>query len=398
MNKNSKTAYLAFLGLTALLNIAANLAHPVTPTLIKNLNLGSYMFGVAFASMAFTQFLFSPFWGKMTTVIGERKQMLIGCLGYALAQFLFMISTTELGIILARLLAGLCMSAVMVASLTYVIRISPLEIRGRNLTYYTTITTVAATFGYLIGGVIGDFSVQGSFLLQVAMLILSGFMFFTFVLNRNQLQQLNRKEMIKEMNPFKSIFEGCKIMSFMLILLFIISFVASSATTAYDQSFNYYIKDIFNFKPSYNGYIKALIGIVSLIANMTICIWIQKKKDISFSLMNIFLICAISLFAITQVQNLWIFLSINIIFFATNSIYLPLIQNLCTQYSSDSTQGTIMGFYNSMKSLGMIIGALIAGFIYTEDPKLPFMVASAGFLISVLLLAYYLHKKKQSKA
>ena len=87
-----KKSMMIFFFLSIFQNIANNLAHPVTPTLIKNLNLGNYMFGVAYAAMAFGQFLFSPFWGKMTKVIGERKQMTIGVLGYALGQFMFMIA------------------------------------------------------------------------------------------------------------------------------------------------------------------------------------------------------------------------------------------------------------------------------------------------------------------
>ena len=43
--------------------IACNLAHPMTPAIIKTLHLGDYMFGLAFAAMAITNFLFSPFWG-----------------------------------------------------------------------------------------------------------------------------------------------------------------------------------------------------------------------------------------------------------------------------------------------------------------------------------------------
>ena len=47
----------------AIESLAANLAHPITPTLIHNLNLPDYMFGLMFAGMSVTNFLFSPFWG-----------------------------------------------------------------------------------------------------------------------------------------------------------------------------------------------------------------------------------------------------------------------------------------------------------------------------------------------
>lgn len=84
-----------FLFITILTNISMNLAHPVTPTFIKSLNIGNYMFGVAYAAMAAGQFLFSPLAGKMTKSIGEKKEMTVGLLLYAIGQFLFMSSKTE---------------------------------------------------------------------------------------------------------------------------------------------------------------------------------------------------------------------------------------------------------------------------------------------------------------
>ena len=47
MNKNK---LLVFFIINGLFNLAANYAHPITPTVIKNLELGDYMFGVAYLS------------------------------------------------------------------------------------------------------------------------------------------------------------------------------------------------------------------------------------------------------------------------------------------------------------------------------------------------------------
>ena len=52
-----KTRFAAFFAAMTLFNLAANFAHPVTPTVIKNLNLHDYMFGLALAAMLFTNFL-----------------------------------------------------------------------------------------------------------------------------------------------------------------------------------------------------------------------------------------------------------------------------------------------------------------------------------------------------
>ena len=393
----SKHLFYQFLFINAFQNITSNLAHPVTPTLIKNLQLGDYMFGVAFAAMSFTNFLFSPFWGKMSEIIGEKKIMVFGCVGYAVSQLIFMLAGNEFDIIIARMLAGFFMGGTMVSTLTYIIRISSMENRGQNLTILTTVGTVFSTFGYLIGGLLGDWSIQSSFILQICLLLIISILYGFFILDHPTSEKISKKQIVKEINPLKSIWDSREILSLFLVLLFFITFTASMSTTAYDQSFNYYIKDIFDFKPSYNGFIKASIGIVSLLSNMTVCIWIQKKKDISLSLIVIFTISAICLFSLTLTDQISIFLVINMIFFASNSIYLPLIQNLFTRISNGSNSNRIMGFYNAMKSLGMIVGALIAGFSYAIKPELPFLFASIGFLFSIVILfIYYYRKKHQS--
>ena len=99
---NSKTRTRAFFATMILFNLAANFAHPVTPTIIKELGLHDYMFGLALAVMMSVNFLVSPFWGKINTYISSRKTLLVCCVGYGAAQLLFCYSTTEGGILLAR--------------------------------------------------------------------------------------------------------------------------------------------------------------------------------------------------------------------------------------------------------------------------------------------------------
>ena len=49
----------------------------------------------------------------------------------------------------------------------------------------------------------------------------------------------------------------------------------------------------------------------------------------------------------------------------------------------------IMGFYNATKSLGGIIGSLVAGFIYTRGPKLAFVFAGIVLLVATLFSVVY---------
>ena len=380
-----------FLLISMLINISMNLAHPVTPTFIKNLNLGNYMFGVAFAAMATGQFIFSPLVGKLTKSIGERKEMTAGLLLYALGQFMFMSSKTEVMITVARLFGGASISLYTVSALTYIIRISSEHTHGKNLTIYTMIQTVFATFGYLIGGVIGDKSIYYAFYLQLFCLVCAALL--TYILSIDSKEMKKEKIIFKEINPFQFLFNGKGYLTSALVILLVVTFVASIASTAYDQTFNYYIKDIFNFKPSHNGYIKAATGIACLIVNMTIAIKIQQHYDLGKSLIVIFSICFMLLAAFVKIENISAVLVIAVIYFAVNSIYLPIIQNLSVQNCSKESRGIVVGYSNSMKSLGMIFGGLIAGFVYGLNPTYPFILAAVIFLLSAVGSFIYVKKR-----
>ena len=53
-----------------------------------------------------------------------------------------------------------------------------------------------------------------------------------------------------------------------------------------------------------------------------------------------------------------------------------------------------MGFYQSMNSLGGIFGALFAGLIYKQGPKLPFILAFVAFSIASVVGFVYVKKYK----
>ena len=97
---------IVFFIINGMFNLAANFAHPITPTVIKNLALGDYMFGVAYGAMMGLNFLFSPFWGKLNEQINSKTTMLICGIGYAVGQILFWQSTSQTTLIFARMFSG----------------------------------------------------------------------------------------------------------------------------------------------------------------------------------------------------------------------------------------------------------------------------------------------------
>ncbi len=390
MNKStSNTKITLFLMVIALESLAANFAHPVTPTIIKSLNLPDYMFGVAFAGMAFTNFLFSPFWANMVSRLSSRLVLLICCCGYGGGQILFMLGRDEVSILFARLVSGLFVGGIFVAYLTYIINEAPSLIRGKYLALNATFQTVFGAFGYLVGGYLGLVSIPLTFMVQAGLLILSGILFYLIAKNQ---QEPNKDVLIRSANPFKSFLEAKDFMNKMFFIIFIVVFITSSASTAYEQNFNYYIKDIFGFTSNYNGMLKAGVGFISLIANTTICMWIMDKKDVKKTLVFIFML-AFGLLELIFINKAMLpFIIINIVYFGINAIYIPLLQDVVANCTNHDNANQVMGFYNAVKSMGMVAGALFAGFIYAFGAGLTFLAAGLFFLASAIIMELWRKK------
>lgn len=389
---NNKMTLFLFFVLVAIENMAANFAHPITPTLIQNLQLPDYSFGVLYAGMAFTNFLFSPMWAKQVHRLGSKKVLSICCCGYGIAQILFSIMTTLPTILMARLFAGFFVGGIMVSFLTYIIHVCEEEKRGKYLALSATFSSVFGAFGYMVGGFVGVYSIQFTFVMQSVTLILCGVCFYA-CMREDRIESKGQFHILKDANPFQAFIDAKHFMSVAFAILFLSVFLSSTAVTAYDQCFNYFIKDQFLLNSSYNGMVKAIMGFISLLANTTICVWLMKKTDLRKSSIVVMLIGMLCLSGIAGIEKLVPFVFVNLVFFFIHAIYIPILQDLCAR-DSGSNKEMVMGFYNAMKSLGMIAGALFAGFLYEIDAKLSFVFAAILFMVCAVCM--YMYYKKSS--
>ena len=378
--------------------LAANFAHPVTPTIIQNLELNDYMFGVALAMMNLANFLMSPFWGKINGYISSRVSLLIGSWGYAVAQIWFAYAKTELSIIGARLMAGAFAGAIFVSFLTYVVNVADPKDQAKYLTYSATLSSVVSTFGYLIGGFLGEISIKGTFLVQSATMFVVGLMFFFFCApDQQKTEPVPLKEIAKEANPLKAFIDCRYFMTIAFAILFVINILINFANTGFDQAFNYYLKDQLNLTSSYNGIIKAGVGLVSFVANMTVCIWIMNKTKVERSLVKLISVCSFAAVGTVISPKIGLFITFSVLVYAGYSISLPVLQHIIATKADVKQKNLVMGFYNATKSLGSIVGSLIAGFIYSVDAKMPFIVTAVVYGIGIIIGILYLKCKKEMR-
>jgi len=390
-----KTRFLLFFAGMILFQLAANFAHPVTPTIIQDLELPDYMFGLMLAAMQLSNFLFSPFWGKMNASISSRQTLLICCMGYGVAQLGFACATTQTMILLVRVLAGVFVGGIFVSFLTYVINTAKPEDQAKYLTYSATIQAVCGAFGYLVGGILGEFSIRGTFFLQAFCLAAAGVLFRLVCLPDGQQTQIDWKQTLKQTNPLQAFLDGKHFMNVAFVMLFAVNILMNFANTGFDQVFNYYLKDQLGLTSSYNGIIKAAVGLISFVFNMTLCLWIIRKTDTKISITVLMGLCALAAVGTVVTPQIGLFIALSVFVYAGYSVSLPVLQHMVAVQADPAQKNLVMGFYNATKSLGSIIGSLMAGFLYALHVKLPFAVVAVAYGCSLLAAAGYLVQSRK---
>ena len=392
-----KLRFSLFFAGMVLFQMSANFAHPMTPTIIQELSLPDYMFGLMLAATMLSNFLFSPFWGKINATMTSRQSLLLCCCGYAVAQLGFAYSQTQAQILLARVLAGVFVGGIFVSFLTYVINAARPEDQAKYLTYSATIQAVCGAFGYLVGGVLGEYSIRGTFLLQSGCLCASGVIFRLVCLpDRTDADPLPMKQLVRESNPLQAFLDGRKFMNRAFVLLFALNILMNFGNTGFDQVFNYYLKDQLGLTSSYNGLIKAAVGLISFVFNMTLCIWIIRKTNINKSMTVLTLFCTAASIGALLIPEIRGYIACSVLVYAGYSVSLPVLQHMVAIQADPAQKNLVMGFYNATKSLGSIVGSLMAGFLYSTHAKLPFLVVALAYGLSVPAAAAYLFLRSKA--
>ncbi|MBQ8151002.1 MAG: MFS transporter [Clostridia bacterium] len=381
--KDGRLGY--FFAVMFVFNMAANFVHPVTPAIILELGLNDYMFGLALAAMMAFNFLFSPFWGKMAGRLSSRTVLLICGIGYAVGQLFFGLARTEWQFLLARMFAGIFIGGCYTAFLTYTVNRSPEEKRGRNLAINATVNSVSASFGYFVGGMVGEINIFWPVWLQAATLAGMALLLY-FGCRDDKPQNAECKPLrLADCNPFAAILQCRAYLTRTLVFLFLAYGLGNLGYIAFEQCFNFYLRDQFRLTSGYNGIIKAGLGIISIVSNATLCMWILRRRRISPYIAGVMAVCTAAMAGVILFDAPVPFIAVNVLFFAFYFVSVPLMQNRAAVLGAGEGSNLVMGAFNAMKSFGSIFGSALAGFLYEWMPKMPFVFGCGAFALAALM-------------
>ena len=124
---------------------------PLLPIYTRQHGASEFTLGLLFAVFSLTQFIFSPFWGRLSDRIGRRPVLIAGLLGTAASYTLFARADTLALIFASRAAAGF-FGATISTAVAYIADITPQEHRTRAMGTIGAAFGLGFTVGPLVGG------------------------------------------------------------------------------------------------------------------------------------------------------------------------------------------------------------------------------------------------------
>ena len=358
-----------------------NLAHPVTPRMIQELQMPDAMFGVFFALMSIGSFIMAPIWGSLSDFKGRRRFLLFGVFGYGITQLGFGLSTTIPVILFFRLLGGAISTSYVTVIMAVIADVSRQSNRAKALAYLAATTSMGAAVGSLLGGIIGQTHYQIPFLTQfiLCLIICVTLYFFT----AETLSTKKETPFVLSLNHLKFKRQSYDVTTLLGSMILTVTLL-SITTTAYSSTISYYVESILQLPTQVNGIFLSFAPISAVFVNFFVSPFIASRYNELKSLIVIVSIVGILLLGWSLLSGALSFVML-LLFIAIIPLAQPIYQAIITKLAHNNA-GEVLGLQSSARSLGMILGSLLSGYIFNLNPKLPFLMGGITALVAALLL------------
>ena len=370
-----------------------NLSNVITPRFLNELELPKYMFGYYSAIWSLGMLISSPLWGRIATRYGKKRFVLLGATIYGLSQlgFYFIKNIYILGLL--RFTSGIGVGAIVTLLLSYLVLDTDSKERANAISKRMAFITVGTTVSYVVSGYIGLNLTEDLFLYQSVLSI--GFIILIVLFVRRDTERAcafpNQHHTIKDSVRFLKKMDKT-------VLVFLLSITLSSMCFVnVDKFLDLYIVDQ-GYQVSVIGNVKMVFGIVLVITNLVFIPSLKKYIGNAFILQTISVMMGIIVLVTFMEDDLLVMLySVFLGFIVLKGIYICSEQLYLSKVVSKDQLSIFFGIRQSFTCLGMILGPVIGGHIYAQNPINLFYFNVVCLLFSSLIISYMKFVPEKSK-
>ena len=362
---------------------------PILPFYVESFGASAFVVTLLFAVFSLFSFFSAPFLGALSDKIGRRPVLIFSILSTAIGWLVFAAAGNIFFLFLGRIIDGMAAGNFPIAQ-SYLLDIAKDEKeKTTNLGLIGAMFGVGLIIGPLIGGVLSSISLSFPFWFVGGLALLN---FFLAIKNLPETNKNIDKEKKIELNPFKPLLISLKNQK--LRLGFFAWFLFGIALASQQSIFSLYLNDEFNFNSLMIGFATAASGLI-LIFNQGFAlkkIWLKNFKEESL-IIWLMLTLAIG-FIFMGITYLISFILGVIVISLAQSVLRAVMTSQIAKRGGAQERGLILGVMNSVMSLSMVVGPILAGILFGFKSNLPFLAASIFGLLAFYILL--LDRKKNN--
>lgn len=358
---------------------------PLMPFYAETFGANALTVGLLNTSFSLMQFLFAPFWGRLSDRIGRRPVILIGLFGSAVSYLLFGLATSLTLLFAARIAAGIAGANIPTAQ-AYMADITTPENRARGMGIVGAAFGLGFIFGPAIGGFLSQWGYQAPSFFASA-LSLANFTAAWLLLPESRPAARPDAPRTSRLLALRQAIARPGLPPLLMIL-----FVVVAAFASFESTFALYSERRFAFSASTIGYVFAFVGtILSIVQGFLVGRVVPRMGEHRVVPVAILVLAAgLALVPLASSVTMLVFacglLAVGMGF------HSPSIMALISRRSDADTQGGVLGLSQSLASLARVVGPAWGGWLYDHYSIVMPYVSAAGmmgvaFLLSLAVLA-----------
>jgi DHA1 family tetracycline resistance protein-like MFS transporter len=353
---------------------------PLMPFYAETFGANALTVGLLNTSFSLMQFLFAPFWGRLSDRVGRRPVILIGLFGSFVAYLLFGLAQSLTLLFAARIAAGIAGANIPTAQ-AYMADVTTAENRARGMGLVGAAFGLGFIFGPAIGGFLSQWGYQAPSFFASA-LSLANFIAAWFLLPESRSTEGAVRPRRSRLDAFREAVTRRHLPSLLLIY-----FVVVAAFSSFELNFALYGERRFGFTSTTIGYVFALVGVIlSLVQGLLVGRVVPRVGEHRVVPAAVAILCA-GMALVPLAGSTAMLVTACAILSVGMGFHSPSITSAISRLSGAHEQGGVLGVAQAVASLARIIGPAWGGFLYDELGVTSPFYAAAAFLALALLLS-----------
>jgi MFS transporter, DHA1 family, tetracycline resistance protein len=349
---------------------------PLLPFYAEHFGASALVVGLLSSSFSLAQFLFAPFWGRLSDRIGRRPVILIGLLGSALSYTFFALATSLPMLFLARSLAGIAGANIPTAQ-AFIADTTTAETRARGMGLIGAAFGLGFIFGPAIGGFLSHWGYAAPAWFAAAISLVN-FVAALFLLPESRpphardTSRPGRIEILRRAVAQPN-----------LPMVLLVYFLVVTAFASFEATFALYSERRFGFTPATIGYMFAWIGVVlATVQGVLVGRVVKRIGEKRLVPLAIFVI-ALALGLVPVAGTVPLLAAVAGLLALGMGFNSPSLLSAISQLADARDQGSTLGVSQSLGSLARIIGPLWGGWVFDQfGIGFPFFTSAAVMLLA----------------